>query len=253
MALSVLGIIAPHPPIMVAEVGRAEADVTEHSVRALELAAGLLREYSPDTVVVMSPHATGAYDAFGVEDAARVAGDLGQFGAPQVRIETQGDPGLAAAVLDAAATAGIPAMPRSGFAPGASLDHGVLVPMSFLDRAGAFPILVLSFSFLPLPVHREFGALVAQAARSIGRKVAFVASGDCSHRLFPGAPAGYSPRGRDYDRFLIDTIGRGDWDALTAVDPGFVEDAGECGTRSAISRRSPRTPRASPGCPRSRG
>ena len=96
MALSVLGIIAPHPPIMVPEVGRRRRGSHQPlRGRARRSAAELLREFAPDTIVVMSPHATGAYDAFGVDDAPRVDGDLGQFGAPGVRITAAGDPELA--------------------------------------------------------------------------------------------------------------------------------------------------------------
>ncbi len=235
MKPSVLGIVAPHPPIMVREVGGGDADATSHSAAAMDRAAQLLAEFDPDTVVVMSPHATGAYDAFGVEDAERVAGDLGQFGAPEVRIAARGDPELAAAILAQARAAQIPALPRSSFVRGGALDHGVLVPMSFLDRSGSRPLLVLSFAFLPLSTHREFGRAVARAVTGLGRRVAFVASGDCSHRLFPGAPAGFSPEGRLYDRFLTDAIGAGDWDAVTAVDTSRLEEAGECGTRSFVT------------------
>ncbi len=235
MRPSTLGIVAPHPPIMVPEVGRAEADATAHSAASMERAAQLLREFEPDTIIVMSPHAEGAYDAFGVEDSPRVAGDLGQFGAPQVRIDAAGDPELALAIIAESAAAGIPALPRSAFVRGGTLDHGVLVPMSFLQRSGATPLLVLSFAFLPLHTHREFGRAIARAANEMGRRVAFVASGDCSHRLFPGAPAGFSPEGRLYDRFLVESIGAGDWDAVEGVDIGRLETAGECGTRSFVT------------------
>ena len=235
MTFSTLGIIAPHPPIMVPAVGGADAEATRHSAEALTRAGGLLAEFAPDTVVVMSPHAQTARDAFGVGDEASVSGDLGMFSAPQVRVSTSGDPELAAAVLEETAAASIPAVPRSSYGGPAALDHGVLVPMSFLDAEGRFPLLLLSFTFLPLALHREFGYAVARAASRLGRKVAFIASGDCSHRLFPGAPAGYSPRGREYDRWLVETIGRGDWPALTGADPRAMEEAGECGTRSFVT------------------
>jgi AmmeMemoRadiSam system protein A len=235
MAIRNLGIIAPHPPIMVPEVGHAEADVTTHSADALAVAARLMREFDPDTIVVMSPHASGAYDAFGVDDSETVSGDLGQFGAPQVRIRAQGDPELAAVILGEAAAVGIPAMPRSALGTAGVLDHGVLVPMSFIDRAGAYPLLVLSFTFLEMSVHREFGRAVRRAVETMGRRAAFVASGDCSHRLFPGAPAGYAPGGRDYDRWLVESIGSGDFDALTDVDRRLLDEAGECGTRSFVT------------------
>lgn len=235
VAIRNLGIVAPHPPIMVAEVGRAEADVTAHSAEALGVARGLVARFDPDVIVVMSPHAAGAYDAFGVDDAAMVAGDLGQFGAPGVRITAPGDPQLARAVLAQTAAAGIPAVPRSALREEGTLDHGVLVPMSFIDRDATWPLLVLSFAFLPLAVHRDFGRAVRRACDDLGRRAVFLASGDCSHRLYPGAPAGYSPGGRDFDRFLVQALDAGDFEALTAVPIDRLDDAGECGTRSFVT------------------
>ena len=64
------------------------------------------------------------------------------------------------------------------------------------------------------------------------QRVLYVASGDLSHRLIPGAPAGYDPRGAEFDQAVVDTFGAGDWEALLSIDPGLVAAAGECGYRS---------------------
>ncbi len=230
-----LGIIAPHPPIMVPDVGHGDADVTRASAAALDTAGTVLERFAPDTVVIMSPHAAGYQDAFGVTRQAALAGDLAQFGAPAVRLETPGDPELADALLDGAAAAGIPAGDRTSGGPTAPLDHGVLVPMHFLDRGHSWPMLLLSFCWLGLDVHRAFGRLVADAATGLGRRVAFVASGDLSHRLKPGAPAGFSPDAHRFDEMLVDAVRRADMDAMLAFDPVLVDDAGECGLRSFVT------------------
>lgn len=231
------GIIAPHPPIMVREVGGSDADVTRASAAALNTAGAMLARFDPDTVVVMSPHAPGISDAFVVETTPRVSGSLAQFRAPHVRIDATTDADLAGAILDEAAAAGIPAIDRSEYPalhPGV-LDHGFLVPMSFLDRSGRYPVVVLSLSWLPLAEHRRFGAAIAAAARRLGRRVAFVASGDCSHRLTPTAPAGYSPRGAVFDAMLVDTLKNDRLDDLVHTDLAFAEEAGECGLRSFVT------------------
>jgi len=237
MAFDVLGIIAPHPPIMVREVGGNEADATLASVHALETARSLLDSFRPETVVVMSPHAPGYRDAFDVTTAPRVSGDLGQFRAPQVSIAPAGDPELAAAIIAGAEAAGITAVPRedSRFGLERGLDHGVLVPMSFLDRDGRYPVVVLSLSFLPYEQHRRLGVVVREAAAELGRRVAFVASGDCSHRLTPSAPAGYSPRAHLFDERLVELLSANDFDGLSHIDAHLVEEAGECGLRSFIT------------------
>ena len=53
MSFDVLGIIAPHPPIMVEAVGGEDARVTTTSAAALRRAANLLDRFAPKTVVIV--------------------------------------------------------------------------------------------------------------------------------------------------------------------------------------------------------
>jgi AmmeMemoRadiSam system protein A len=237
MSFDVLGIIAPHPPIMVEAVGHDEAHVTDASIAAMGVAARLLAEFDPDTVVVMSPHSPGFRDAFTVTTASRVAGTLGQFGASASRLDVPGDSALAASVLAAAERHAVPAVDRTimGRFSADELDHGVLVPMSFLDPGGRWPLLDLAFSFLPYADHAEFGRAVAEAARQTGRRVAFVASGDMSHRLLPQSNAGYSPRAHLFDEQVVSLLSAGDFVGLACIDPDLIDVAGECGLRSFIT------------------
>lgn len=237
MSSQVFGIIAPHPPIMVPDVGKGRAHATEASSIALTLAAGMLKRWNPDTVVIMSPHAPASADAFVVETASRVDGDLAQFGAPGVSLVYEGDPVLARELLDLLAVRGIPAIDRAGAVSlhSGQLDHAVVVPMSFLDPTGRWQLLVLSLSWLSYEQHREFGMALAQVARSLDRRIAFIASGDCSHRLSKDAPAGYDPRAESFDRELVASIEDVDFDRLSLLDPELIEAAGECGLRSFIT------------------
>ena len=228
--IDVLGIVAPHPPIMVPEVGHGDAEATSASAAALRSAAALLDRFAPETVVIMSPHGAGHMDAFTITTADRIAGDLSRFGAPSARRGVPGDPALAEAILGAAAIADLPAVAREG-----GLDHGVLVPMHFLDPQCRYPLVVLSLSYLSYDEHRLLGRLVSRAAASLGRRVAFVASGDCSHRLSRSAPAGYSPRAHLLDERLVELLAAADFEGLAKIDPRLVEEGGECGLRSFIT------------------
>lgn len=232
-----LGIIAPHPPIMVTEVGGSRAEVTAESARSMREAEDLLRSFGPSTLVLMSPHAPVVRDAFVIDASEHYDGDLGAFGVPQVRLTPAGDPALAAAIVAEAETEGIPIVSRSVSAslqPGV-LDHGSLVPLSFLDREGRYQLVVLSLSFLPLATHRMLGRCIRRAAELLGRRTAFVASGDCSHRLTPDAPAGYSPRASDFDAELVRLLSADDYAGLERIDPSLIQAAGECGLRSFVT------------------
>lgn len=237
MSADILGVIAPHPPIMLDEVGGERSSVTESSSQAMSEAARVLASFDPDTLVIMSPHSPAISDAFIVDTATRYVGSLAQFGAAEVELEYRGDQELALAILSRLDDSGVAAFDRAGVPSLASgdLDHGVLVPMSYLDKTARWPIVVLSLSFLPLEIHAELGRLVAKAADSLGRRIAFIASGDCSHRLTRDAPAGYSPRAKELDQALVDLVAASDFEGLAHIDPALVEAGGECGLRSFIT------------------
>jgi MEMO1 family protein len=236
MTAETFGIIAPHPPIFMSAVGGAEAREAQASLDALDAARRAIESYDPDTIVLMSPHAPAAADVLLVDGSPRFEGSLAQFRDP-TPYSWPGDPEFATALLGELSAKGIDAMPRTGMAQlkAGWLDHATIVPMSFLDPAQHRRLVILSLSYLPLATHRALGRAVRDTAHQLGRRVAFVASGDCSHRLTPEAPAGYSPRGAVFDSWLRETVASGALSALVSVDEGLDEAAGECGLRSFIA------------------
>lgn len=236
MDIEVLGIVAPHPPIMVHEVGGEDSDQTSASEHALRALGAVLRDFAPDVLVLVSPHAHGYFDAFTITTAERLRGDLGQFNAPRVEHHVAGDPELAREIIADATEMGVPVVEREGTLGSGvvELDHGALVPLHFLDPDAVYPLLEVSFSGLSASEHRTFGRVIANTANRLGRKVALIASGDMSHRLLVGAPAGYSPRAHEFDEAMVTMLGRADFDGIAAVDPDLREMAGECGWRSLL-------------------
>ena len=232
----VFGIVAPHPPIFVPAVGGREALVAEASLEALRAAGRALAAFSPQCIVLMSPHAPMVSDAFVVDCSDRVRGSLEQFGDPEV-YERPGDPELASLIVDRLDAADVPVISRDADArlrPG-WLDHASIVPLSFLEPTQTVPVVILSLSYRTYEQHRLVGKLVHEVAEELGRKVAFVASGDMSHRLKPGAAAGYSPRGAELDAAIVELVGAGRLGDLMGLDPDLVEAGGECGLRSIIT------------------
>ena len=232
----VFGIIAPHPPIFVEAVGGREALVASASLEALRAAGRALSAFAPECIVLMSPHAPAVSDAFLVDCSDRLNGSLEQFGDPTT-YGWPGDPELASLIVDKLDAADLPVISRdadprlrSGW-----LDHATIVPLSFLEPTQSVPLVILSLSNRTYDEHRLLGQLVHQVADELGRKVAFVASGDMSHRLKPGAAAGYSPRGAELDASIVELVSAGRLSDLIHLDPDLVEAGGECGLRSIIT------------------
>lgn len=153
-------------------------------------------------------------------------GDFGDFGAPGVRVDLPGAGPARDAIARAARDEGVDVevihLRR--------LDHGALVPLTFLVEAGwSGPTVVVglpSSSTHPSPDELvAFGRAVARATGD--RRWVVVASGDCSHRLIPGAPAGFDPRARELDLALKDIVARGHDEGLFAIDPALRELAAE--------------------------
>lgn len=236
MAEQIFGVIAPHPPIIVEAVGGSRAEVTRASIDGLTQAAEALANYSPDLLVVMSPHAPAMADRFVIDDADRYEGSLASFGDSRVHTWS-GDASFARELVKELSVRGIPALPRSAESRvhGGMLDHGVLVPLSFLDPEQRFHLVVLSLAYLPYPSHRALGVAVREVSARLGRRTAFLASGDLAHRLTEDAPAGYSPRAHELDEAIVGLVTQGNLKGLMDISPTLVELGGECGLRSFIT------------------
>ncbi len=115
------------------------------------------------------------------------------------------------------------------------LDHGAMVPLYFLmEERPRAKVCHMSFSYLDYNKHFTFGEIISEAIENTERKVALIASGDLSHRLTPQAPAGYSPRGKEFDEKLIEKLEKNDVTGILDMDSVLIENAGECGLRSII-------------------
>lgn len=229
--------VSPHPPIIVPEVGggrAAQAAATIAAMRRLGVAA---RELAPDVIVIMSPHAGIDPARMGVSVASSHQGSLAQFGAPQVQFSLRGQTDLAEAILEQARSRGVPAVPVTGQGGTLELDHGCLVPLSFIVPGLATDpsIVVLSFSFQAVDQHVAFGEVIGAAIDASSARVLYIASGDLSHRLTPDAPAGYAPRAADFDRRVVETFSAADGAGLLQIPTGLQHEAGECGYRSLVT------------------
>ncbi len=228
--------ITPHPPLLIPEIGGRELSRVESTSRAMERLADLIGELQPESLVMVSPHSPFYGDRFLIKLGDRLQGDFGQFGYARVGSSKRVDEDLSQMILDEAEREGLPIVgmrhERGSWRSETDvLDHGLLVPLHFLDARCDCPIVSLSISGLSYRMHARLGQLIAQACGRMRRAV-FVASGDLSHRLIPGAPAGYSPRGEDFDARIVDIARRGAFDELIGLSGEMIAEAGECGLRS---------------------
>jgi aromatic ring-opening dioxygenase LigB subunit len=226
--------VTPHPPIIVPEVGGAELIHVDATVKAMLALGEEAKRLDPDTIVLLSPHSPLARSQMGVSLSSSYRGSLTLFRAPHVSLEAASNQELAGAIMDEASAHGVPMVITASHGEVVDLDHGAMVPLYYLMGGLGRPVklVLLSFSYLSLEEHVRFGEAVGRVLLADPARIVYVASADLSHRLLPGAPAGYDPRAAQFDNAVADTFGRGDWEALMSIDAGLVHAAGECGYRS---------------------
>lgn len=223
--------IAPHPPIMVPEVGREAAAEVRGSIEAMREFTERLVKSGAETVVLVSPHAPLEARAFVAYEDARLYGDFANFRAPEARVEAELDEEMLKAISRAASDEGYEVVGIRGY----DLDHGTTVPLYFLQRNGwRGRVVALGYSFLSNEDHLRFGSCIKRAADEVGRAIAFVASGDLSHRLKPEAPAGYYPQAYLFDQEITEAIRAAQPERIINIDSDLRKMAGECGYRSML-------------------
>lgn len=223
--------IAPHPPIMVSEVGGARVAEVRASVDAMRDLTERIKASGAETIVLVSPHAPLERNTFVAYGGARLHGDFANFNAPQAIVESPVDEEL----LDALRQTAAEERYRVVLLEPQELDHGTAVPLYFLLRNGwAGRVVALGYSFLPDEDHVRFGECVRRAVDVTKRPTAFVASGDLSHRLKPGAPAGFDPEARRFDEQIVAALRANAPGQIPRIDQGLRRLAGECGYRSML-------------------
>lgn len=223
--------IAPHPPIMVPEVGRDAIKDVRGSIDAMAEFTRRILAAKAETVVIISPHAPLDPRAFVAYQTPKLHGDFANFRAPAAQVEFPLNAELLNAIIAVAAQDQFEVLGLADY----DLDHGTAVPLYFLDRNGwSGSVVALGYSFLSNEDHLKFGACIRRACDELGKPTALVASGDLSHRLKPEAPAGYNPAAYRFDEEVVAALEDNSPERIIDIDQDLRRTAGECGYRSML-------------------
>jgi AmmeMemoRadiSam system protein A len=230
--------LSPHPPIAVSEIGRGEEKKISKTLGSLRQLSQQFVEEDVDTLILITPHGPVFSDGVSIRCTEDLTGNLSQFGAPDVKVHFENDTDLVMAIKDESqAFSGFDTLllhqrnlARYGIET--ELDHGTVVPLSFLKEGGLDSrLVVVNIGFLPYLELYQFGMAIDRAVRRLGRRVAILASGDLSHRLTDDAPNKFNPRGKEFDERLMSSLGEFDVEDVIFLPDDLLEDAGECGMR----------------------
>ena len=227
----IIAVLMPHAPVLVPAIGGKHGNHAAASVGAMTEAARRVVRAKPETIVLISPHTPRRRGAFAIWADKRVSGSLAPFGAPSAAVDLPADESLAGMIAEEAGSRSVEIWRLRD----AELDHGAIVPLWHLADAGwRGPTVLIGLNYPGEPGLAELGEAIGAAARRAGRRAAVVASGDMSHRLQPGAPAGFHPRAKEFDCAFIECLRVGDYRKLLKFDPKLQDLAAEDAVDSTL-------------------
>lgn len=233
--------LSPHPPIIIPEVGGDRAREVISTIQAMQAMAMELLASSPDTVVFLTPHGNVFPDCITCLMEPDLSGDMSNFGRPDVRTSHPNDLALLQELMMRAeersiSLIGINRDMAEHYNLNAQIDHGILVPLYYLEKAGMGdkPVIAISVGYLNNVELYALGSIIQAAAESLGKRVAVVASGDMSHRLKDEGPYDFHPDGSRFDRTVKDLLSQNDVQGILDIPETLRKNAGECGYCSIV-------------------
>jgi AmmeMemoRadiSam system protein A/AmmeMemoRadiSam system protein B len=225
--------MVPHPPMIVPEVGRGSEKQVEKTIRSYEQVADEIASLCPDTIIITSPHQTMYADYFHISPGKRAKGSFKRFGVSGVKFSEEYDEDLVDKISELADREHLPCGTLGE--EDSELDHGTMVPLWFIrNKYKGGKIVRIGLSGLPLKDHYKLGMIIRDSVEKLDRKAVFVASGDLSHKLQDYGPYGFAKEGPEYDKRIMDVMGRAAFGELFDFSESFCDKAAECGHRSFV-------------------
>jgi len=224
----VFSAIVPHSPLLMPLIGKENRKRLDDTLKAYKKLEEDLYASQAEIILVISPHGPGNPDSFTMNLNPKFICTFEEFGDLTTKIEITGDVGDAYKIREKMETS-VPLQLISV----EKLDHGVSIPLYLLaSHMPQVKVIPIYYSGLDLEAHFKFGQELKKELVRLNARIAVVASGDLSHRLTKEAPAGYSAKGKKFDKKIIDQLLAGQTKDIIATDKKVIEEAQECGLKS---------------------
>ncbi len=225
-----VGLLFPHPPIIIDEIGKNYLKRVENTLGGIDNALNDIKDISFDTILIVSPHAPAGIESINVYSQKVLSGDFSHFGISGFSLKAYSDEEFLNKLFSFNGKIKFEAIKDK------PLDHGVLVPLYFLQKKGIKGKIVASgICWNDSEYSKEIGRVIDSIAKELGRNILFLASGDLSHCLTHSAPAGYDIRGKVFDKYISDFFSTGNKNILLEMDKDILEHAAECGFRPLLA------------------
>ncbi|KMT22565.1 AmmeMemoRadiSam system protein A [Clostridium cylindrosporum] len=230
--------LMPHPPIIIPDIGKGEEQKIQKTIDACKTVGEEIANFKPETIVVITPHATRFPDAIAISHEDRISGDLSQFGCSHIKMDVPIDREFNESLNHACKLEEIPTTLVDTELLGRynhdlSLDHGTMVPLYFVNKHyNDYKLVHITYSALGDINLYKFGMQIQNIAKDLGRNIVVIASGDLSHALKEDGPYSYSEYGAKFDNEILWHLENGNVTSLFNMDETMVKEAAQCGLNS---------------------
>ncbi|WP_238899225.1 AmmeMemoRadiSam system protein A [Clostridium sp. YIM B02500] len=230
--------LMPHPPIIIPDIGKGEEKKIQETNLACNKIGREVADIKPDTIIIITPHATMFSDAIAISDEEKISGDLSQFRCTNIKMDIPIDKEFNIKLGTACHVEGIPSVLVDSellrrYNVNYELDHGSIVPLYFINKYyNDYKLVHITYSMIGDINLYKFGMEMKNVAEKLNRRAVIIASGDLSHKLKEEGPYSYSPYGELFDKALLGKLEKGDVLGAFNMNKTMISEAGQCGLNS---------------------
>ncbi|PKM93639.1 MAG: AMMECR1 domain-containing protein [Firmicutes bacterium HGW-Firmicutes-1] len=230
----------PHPPILIHAIGNGKEQESRSTLEGMSNLAKAIQLEKPDTIIFISPHGNSFSNGTCILYSDELYGDFSDFGNRETMFHKSVNKDLAMNIFNRLEDAFITVVlmdqkTAKQYGVKVQLDHGVMVPMHFIDEHySQYKVVHITPGFTDLEENYRIGKLIDEAISNSEEKILIVCSGDLSHALSDEGPYQYHPEGKTFDEVVRHSIENGDPLSLLSLSNHIIEEAAQCGLRSFL-------------------
>lgn len=230
--------LSPHPPVVLPPIGGGRERECQRTLDGIQRMSRAIEELAPDNIIVITPHGPLYRDAITIVNEGELEGNFGQFGNPELSFRYENNLAFTGQLQENAERAKIPTIlfhSGMGFGRRYELDHGVMVPLGFLNWKNRAPKLIpINYGLLTREELFDFGRVLLETMEGFQESFVVIASGDLSHALKDSGPYAFREEGPLFDQKVVEAVESGDFQELMELPEALVEGAQQCGYNSLL-------------------
>lgn len=229
--------LMPHPLKLIKEIGNGKEEKLKKTKKAFMDIYEEIQENEVETIIIISPHGTIFKGGVSIVKEDKIEGDFEKFGYSDYKMAFDIDLELVNKIIDKSKMEDIAVVPLNKeneemYNTKVFLDYGAMIPLYYLNNKEKYKIVHITYGFMDYKKLYEFGKILSNIVKDSNKKVAFIASGDLSHRLSEDGPYLYSSSGKKFDDKVVSFLEKGDLNGLFQIDEELVIESGQCALNS---------------------